>query len=157
MSETKIRVDHDDLKPAEKHKVIYEGLSEKKRARKIMDLADDQEQVKVFTGFTALELKERKDEHMVKSIELQKEDDELTAIKETFKETMNPLKSRLKSLVKEIGDEGIYETQTLYAIPNRDEGMMEYYNVEGVYICGREIGGFDNQTTLHEQIRGTEE
>lgn len=100
---------------------------------------ESSEETKYYVDLSEQDLVEKHQELSKNLIKLYELDDELKAIKETFKVDMKPLMVKQKELLEAISVKKELVTGTLYDIANQTDGMMETYTSAGELYGSRRL------------------
>lgn len=109
---------------------------------RLMQMQQDASKVEQTTYQKVLspdELAARREDLADDCIKLNIMEDELKAIKDEYKDKMDPLKVANKIRLTEIKTKQSTTDGTLYHIPDVESSMMETYDAEGVLVSSRRL------------------
>ncbi len=123
-------------------------LSPKERLMIMQENAAKIEQTTYQKPLSADELAARREDLADNCIKLNQFEDELKAVKDGFKLTMDPLKTINKTLLTEIKTKQSTFDGTLFHMASHEDGMMETYDNDGYLISSRRLRPEEKQGTI---------
>lgn len=122
------------------------------RAQFIEDNCDEIEVVTYTSDFSDSDMDEMRKELGEIDIEIDDKDEAKKAYMQQLRDELKPLKERKKELLSDI-KRGYQEiTEKCYKFIDRDKGVIEIYNKQGVLVKTRPIGAKEQQRTIIEEI-----
>ena len=118
---------------------------------RLMMLQENAAKIEVTTyqkNLSVDDLAERREDLADNCIKLNQLDDELKEVKDDFKIKMDPLKTINKTLLTEIKTKQTTVDGTLFHLSNHDDGIMETYDQEGLFIGSRRLRPEEKQATI---------
>ena len=86
-------------------------------------------------------------------IKLNQEEDELKAIKDSFKKVMDPLKQANRELLNQIKTKQETVNGILYHLAQHEDGMMETYDQDGFLIGTRRLRPDEKQGNIFSLVK----
>ncbi len=123
-------------------------LSQKDRLMMMQENAAKIELTTYQKPLSADELAARREDLADNCIKLNQFEDELKAVKDGFKLTMDPLKTINKTLLTEIKTKQSTFDGTLFHMASHEDGMMETYDNDGYLISSRRLRPEEKQGTI---------
>ncbi len=124
-------------------------VTPKERLMILQENAHKVEQTTYQKALSAEELAARREDLADNCIKLNKLEDDLKEVKDSFKLEMDPLKNKNKILLSEIKTKQTTCEGTLFHIGNFEDGMMETYDNEGYLISSRRLRPEEKQGNLY--------
>jgi hypothetical protein len=131
-------------------KQFMPDLSPKERLSIMQENAAKIEQTGYQKPLTPEELAARREDLADNCIKLNKFEDELKEVKDSFKLQMDPLKITNKKLLTEIKTKQTEIDGTLFHMANHDDGMMEVYDNDGYLISSRRLRPEEKQGNVFQ-------
>lgn len=132
-------------------KLLLPHLSEKERLETLEASADRVEDFSYTKPFAPEQIRVFKDDLSTGMIELNVLEDELSAIKETYKAKMKPLKTQVRSLLTNIKNKSEFISEKCFVMIEGNEAG--YYNSEGVLVYQRPLLPGEKQKTVFSVLR----
>lgn len=126
-------------------KQFLAGVSRKER---IQMLTDNAERVELFTYPRPLddsEMRKLKDETVQHHIELAKLEEVKKEFMADHKAEVDPLKMKVKEKLQKIRSRNEEVEEQVYLLADQEEGMMGYYNADGVLVYQRSLSPDERQ------------
>jgi hypothetical protein len=98
--------------------------------------------------FTKDELVTMKDSLATNCIALQRKQDELDEIKDSFKLVMKPMEKTHKGLLTDINNGYVDQSMEVYYVPDYDRGIMEMYNEASEKVYERPLTVSERQQQI---------
>jgi len=97
------------------------------------------EEKAVFMRYDLAVVEKKKDDVYTLSKEIMEFEEEKKELMSAMNEKVKALKDRHKVVVNEVTHGGCFERQACYAVPNYDNGVMEFYSTEGKKVDQRRL------------------
>lgn len=138
-------------------KQFQPGVSPKERTMLMQESAAKVEQTTYQKTLSADDLAARREDLADNCIKLNQFEDELKEVKDDFKDKMDPLKNKNKTLLSEIKTKQTTVDGTLYHIANHEDGIMETWDSEGVFVSSRRLRPEEKQAGLFQIAKAANE
>lgn len=132
---------------------MFPELSQGERLRAMRDNADKVEETQYYVPLTQEALDAKREMLTDNLIRVSQLEDELSTIKDRFKQQIDPIKKTNKTLLVEVKTKQELREGQLFHFANHVDGMMETYDEMGVLISSRRLRPDEKQTTILHQIR----
>lgn len=132
-------------------------VSQKERTMLLQENASKVEQTTYQKSLTDEELGARREDLADNCIKLNQFEDELKEVKDDFKLKMDPLKNFNKTLLTEIKTKQSTIDGTLYHLANHEDGIMEVYDGEGLFVNSRRLRPEEKQQSIFQIKRAVNE
>lgn len=109
------------------------------RRNQISVLAHHVEERVIRYHYSLEKLMEKKDQFSEIAIQINSIEEELNFVKQNFKERLDPLKSASKELLGAIIRKYDDMPRKVFAVPNFDDSVMEFFNDEGTMVDSRKL------------------
>lgn len=134
---------------------LLQNENAKERQSILESSADRIEDFSYTKPFTPEQIRVFKDELSTTMIDLNALEDELNAIKDTFKGKMKPLKTQTRTLLTNIKNKSEFVNEKCYVVYEGNEAG--YYNSEGELVYQRPLLPGEKQRTIFSLKTGTNE
>lgn len=132
----------------------YDGL---RRDQFLRDNCDSVEKLGYMKRFTPDEITERKNILAERSIEINDISIEAKEKAKEFKELLKPILEEKKQLLKDIKEKAEWTQEDCFKFIDHADGMVGYYNGEGVLVESRLMRPDESQLTITKMLKtGTE-
>jgi hypothetical protein len=132
-------------------------VSAKERTMLMQENASKVEQTTYQKVLSPDELAARREDLADDCIKLNQFEDELKEVKDDFKTKMDPLKAANKVRLAEIKTKQSTVDGTLYHMADHDNGIMEIYDSEGVFVSSRRLRPEEKQGTMFKLNKAANE
>lgn len=129
-------------------KTFMPELPTEQRLRLLQDNCDSHDETTYYRDLTPEEMDVRREQLSDNLIKLSEYEDNLTEIKDEFKEKMNPLKVSNKVILTEVKTRKAEIHGTVFNIADHDNGIMESYDETGEFISSRRLRPDEKQKQL---------
>jgi len=129
-------------------KTILDEVPDHMRLQVLQDSADSIEDTTYLKQLTQEELDLKREQYFENQIKVTALQEELTGIKKSYKERMEPLALENKTLLQEVRTKQTEISGTLYHLANHDTGFMETYNETGELIGTRRLRPNEKQKNI---------
>lgn len=129
-------------------KQFMPDVTAKERLMILQENAAKVEQTTYQKALSPEELAARREDLADNCIKLNRFEDELKEIKDSFKLSMDPLKNSNKTLLTEIKTKQTTIDGTLFHLANHEDGMMETYDNDGYLISTRRLRPEEKQGSI---------
>ena len=119
----------------------------------LLDNADEVEEKTYLKSFDADAMAERKERLAEVSIKINDLEDDIKSYKEAKKLDLKPLREAKTTLLHDIKFKGEVVTEKCFKFVDRDEGMVGFYNDEGLLIESRPATREESQTNIFSLTR----
>jgi hypothetical protein len=119
------------------------------RMRVLRDTADKMEETSYERELSADELDAKREQFVDNSIQVSNLEDELNEQKAKYKNEIDPIKLKNKTLQQEVKTKKTKVKGTLYHLANHEDGMMETYDHNGELISSRRLRPDERQARLY--------
>lgn len=130
-------------------KVFMPEAAPEERMRVLRDTADKMEETSYERELSADELDAKREQFVDNSIQVSNLEDELNEQKAKYKNEIDPIKLKNKTLQQEVKTKKTKVKGTLYHLANHEDGMMETYDHSGELISSRRLRPDERQARLY--------
>ena len=118
------------------------------RLQLLKDNCDKTEQTKYYKDLSPEELDIKREQLTSKMIQVSDWEDDLSAIKDGFKEKMDPVKRESKELLYQVKTRKELIEGTLYHMADHEASVMETYDENGDFVSSRRLRPDEKQPKL---------
>ena len=120
-------------------KMLFGDQPKEKRVESLKEIADKVSQEPVTRKYTEDEITSMREELGNVSIVQDEKKIELADVTKSAKEEIKLMEKKRKGLMGSIRSKSFTRTEEVYGIANHDEKVMEFYDVEGVFLYDRRL------------------
>lgn len=136
-------------------KQFLQGVPKKERIQTLKDNAERMESFIYHKPLSEAELTHLKDESAQHHIELEKLEEAKKDFMDGHKATVNPIKTEVKGKLQKIRTRHEEVQEDVYLLADQDEGMMGYYNADGMLVNQRTLLPDERQFRIVDETTGT--
>ncbi len=129
-------------------KKILQDVGPIERKQLLRDSAHATEEFTYPRGLDSQELTHLKDEYHKNAIKMAKLEEQRKEFMENWKADVKPLKLEMGDQMTMMRSKVEEMTEDVYLMPEREEGMMGYYNVAGELVYSRPLMPEENQFSI---------
>lgn len=121
--------------------------------RVLVDNAEGTETMTVQKRLTEDELVSIREQLAEDSLQIVKQDEILEVAKTEHKAAVKPLRLEIKTILSTLKSQHKESEEIVYRMPNFENGMMEYVNLEGVVVSTRRLKPEEKQGNVFSMQR----
>jgi hypothetical protein len=120
----------------------------------IKNIAVGTEDMPVKHTFNEDETDKIKDEFISRQVKIQHLKEQLEEMKDSFKLQIKPLELEQADALSFLRQGYDEKMQTVYLVPNHEEGLMEYYTEDGIMVTSRKLRPDERQLNTLQHMAG---